>query len=233
MLQQGGGVLKLGETPIGPTLAAQLLPGRRQPGPRRGRARALRRPHLAHDRDRVGRDLQPARDIVGHGGRLLRRGHRQHHLARAGRGLGVPCLPAGDLDSDRSAHPGPQDRPLLDQRFQPLAADPDHRLHLRALRCTADARRGAVRAREGVHRGRNRPGRVQPAADLQRDPAQRDHRADRAAAADDRHNHPHRVGALATSRSAYSRRTPAGARSSTTASSCSTRGRGWRSRPAS
>ena len=45
VMQQGAGLLKLGETPIGPTWDPQpLLPRRRRPRPRRGLAAAVRRP---------------------------------------------------------------------------------------------------------------------------------------------------------------------------------------------
>ena len=71
VMQEGGGLLKLGETPIGPDLGYQsLLPRRRRSRPGRGGAGAVRRPRLAADRDLLS-------------GAVLHRGDR----GRAHRGL--------------------------------------------------------------------------------------------------------------------------------------------------
>ncbi len=105
VLQEGGGALGIGTTPIGPTwdfhhyflgadgqgrdVMARLLYGGRNSlmiGDDVG-------PHLLHPRD----DHRDRR-------RLLRRVHGRRALAADGHPLGVPRLPARDLDLDRRAH---------------------------------------------------------------------------------------------------------------------------------
>ena len=106
VMQQGGGILKLGETPIGPTGDLH---------------------HYFLGADNLGRDVAA---LLLYGGRAsLQIGissaviccviativaliagffggtDRRDLVPADGRDLGVPGLPAGDLDLDRAAHP--------------------------------------------------------------------------------------------------------------------------------
>src|SRR3954469_23530431 len=108
VLQQGGGPLKLGETPIGPTwhsnfflgadnqgrdVAARVLYGGRASPPIRigsagprlaSRARALRRPRVAPHRDRLGGPRVPRRAAAGARRGVLPRAGRRDPLAADG-----------------------------------------------------------------------------------------------------------------------------------------------------
>ena len=76
VMQQGGGTLKLGETPIGPTWDPHhYFLGADLPRPGRGRAAAVRRAQFAAYRHRLGGDLLRDRHRDRAHRRLLRRGH--------------------------------------------------------------------------------------------------------------------------------------------------------------
>ena len=199
LIQQGGGKLGLGETPIGPTWDPHhYFLGADSSGRDVARADPVRRTQLAADRDRVGRDLFDPRDHPRPDRRVLRRRVRLGALAHDGRDLGVPGDPVRALRRNGAAHrpQRPASRPRPHRGVEPVAADADHRADLHPLRLPAGARQRAVRAGEGVRPGGDRAGRVQQAAGLQRGAAQHHLRRHRAAPADDRDDHPHRGGTL-------------------------------------
>src|SRR5689334_8878448 len=175
-----------------------LLPRCRPERPRRGVARALRRPQLAHRRRGIGGALLLLRHRARAARRVPRRRHRLGVLAFDGRDLGVPRAAARDLRRDGAAERAERGRRRPDTRpgVQPVAADADHRVHLPALRVPAGARPCARGVREGVRRGRDRAGRLGLAARVLGGPAERDHRRDRAAPAHHRHDDPDRGGAV-------------------------------------
>ena len=134
-------------------------------------------------------------------------------LAGAGRDLGLPGAAAGDRARHRRSRVGGlQIGPLAHLRRLDLDPDPDHRRRLDALHGAADPRRGALPAREGVRRGRGRPGRRLAAGDVRRAAAQPlvdDHRL---LHPQHRQQHAARVGALLPRRRRAAARTPPGAR---------------------
>ena len=159
-----------------PDLGRQpLLPRRRPAGPRCAGPDALRRPQLAGDRDRLGGHLLRDRHGRRADRRLLRRAHRRDPLPADGRDLGLPGLPARDLHLDRAA----------DRAERPLARP----VHIEAtslwlptiiiafiyLPYVYRPMRGHVLsvAEKEFVAGRHRAGRVGPAADLLRHPAER------------------------------------------------------------
>ncbi len=91
---------------------------------------------------------------------------------------------------------GLQMGPGDDRPVEPLGPDLDHRDRLHPLRLSPATRPGAFGAREGVRRGLDLAGRLEPAPDVRRDPPQRDLDRDRAPAADDRDHDPDRGCAL-------------------------------------
>src|SRR3954451_5413074 len=212
VLQQGGGPLKLGETPIGPTWQSNYFLGADNQGrdvmarvlygggaaPRLGGWGAVPACRPARPLGGVGGPRCPPRAPSPAGGRVLPRAGRHGPLAPDGPHLGVPDLPARDLARDRALDgagraavgAGPR-RPV-----EPVGPDAHHRARLRAVRVPAGPRPGALRAREGVRRGGDLPGRIERRADVRRDPPERRDDRDRDAAADDRHDDPHRVGAV-------------------------------------
>ena len=185
--------------PDRPDLAVELLHRRRQPGPRRDGARALRRPRLAADRHRLGGDLLACSRSRSPSWPGFFRGWTDSILSRVMDLIwAFPVyLLAISLATVLLTKPGGlQWGPVHDRPVEPLGPDLDHRDRLRPLRLPAGARPGAVGAREGVRRGLDLAGRLEPAPDVQRDPPQRDLDRDRAAAADDRDHDPDRGGAL-------------------------------------
>ena len=170
--------------------------------------------------------------------RLLRRRRPTAILSRIdGPHLGVPGLPARDLARDRAA----DDRPAacssgsstspVDSLWMPtliiaIVYVPYVYRPVRGARCSSVREKEYVEAAiaQGASNWRLMFSEILPNVITDRD---------RAAAADDRHDGPDRGGALVPldRRAAADRR--AGERSSTTASGCSTRDRGSRSRPGS
>ena len=156
VVQETQGGLGLGVDPDRADLAVELLHRRRQPGPRRDGAGALRRPRLAADRRRLRGHLHAARPRPRAPGGLLPRLDRLRPLPHHGPDLGVPRLPARDLVGDGPADQAgrPEMGPGDDRPVEPLGADLDHRDRLHPLRLSPATRPGAVGAREGVRRGR-------------------------------------------------------------------------------
>ena len=146
--------------------------------------------------DRRGAADLADRDLARARRRLLRRLGRRDHLALPRHPVGVPGLPAGDRALDRPAPAGREDRAGQRRPGVAVAADHHHRRRLCALRRAAGARRGVLDPPPRVHGGRDRGRREGPAADPRRDAAERAAGGARVAAADDRHEHRHRGGAL-------------------------------------
>ena len=162
VMQQGGGTLHLGETPIGPTWDPH---------------------HYFLGADGLGRDvaallLYGGRSslVVGIGSAVLccliatvvaliagffGGAHGLAALPGHGHHLGLPGVPAGDLDIHRAAHPLQRVpvRAGARQRVQPRAAHGHHRVHLPAVRVPADPRPGALGGAQGVRGGSDRRGR--------------------------------------------------------------------------
>ena len=160
VMQQGGGTLHLGETPIGPTwdLRHYFL-GADSTGRDIGVPAAVRRAELAAGRDRLGRPVLRRRHRRRPDRRLLRRRDRHAAVPADGRHLGLPGLPAGHLARDRAAHPLQRVpvRAAAHQRDQPVDAHGHHRVHLRAVRLPPGPRPGALGGQQGVRGGRRSP----------------------------------------------------------------------------
>ena len=123
-----------------------LLPRRRQPGPRRGRAPSLRRSQLAvHRRLRRAADV-PVRNGHRPRGRLLRGARRRRAVPAPRRRLGLPRLPVRDLPLDGPGDPEPRRGTAQARGGQPGAADLHHRDRLHPVRGPVRQRRGAVAA---------------------------------------------------------------------------------------
>ncbi len=108
----------------------------------------------------------------------------------------LPVLLLGLALGDRAGRRRAQARPARNLRRLDLDPDPRHQHLHRALHRAADPRRGARPAREGVRRGRGRPGRGPAAGDVRRDPAQPRLDDHRLLHPDHRQQHAARGGAL-------------------------------------
>ena len=137
-----------------------LLPGRRQPGPRRRGPPAVRRPQLAADRCRRRTPHLPLRHADRPRCGLLRRSRRRRAVAAPRRRLGIPGVPVRDLPVDRPAHQQPPPRAVHPGGGESPAADRDHRDRLHPLRRAVGAGGGALPPPTGVHGGRGRARRV-------------------------------------------------------------------------
>ena len=187
-MQPESGGLGLGVTPIGPTWDPRaLLPRRRQPGPRRRGAAALRGPQLAADRSRRRTPHLPAR----HPDRPRRRASSAESSTACCRGCSTSSGRSRSTCSRSASRPCCSRSGFASGRCKLEAGSlllPIVIIGVVFLPYVARPMRGEVLSlrAERVRRGRDRARRLELAPALERDPAERDHDRDRLLPAHDR-----------------------------------------------